>query len=246
MSQAPRLTHNKFVKDALVTPVNTTVPFSARSIEEPPAHFPLRREPLLKHPLDVALALTMLVVGSPVLAAIALSIKREDGGPILYKQERWGRGGAKFRVYKFRTMVPDSDAKYGIRQAAANDQRITRIGKRLRAMGLDELPQLINILKGEMSFVGPRALAIGEIVNDGNGNAITVEQVPGFAERLAVRPGLTSLATIRLPKDAPPRRKFAYDLVYVRNQTLALDLWLIVLSFWISFRGKWETRESKV
>lgn len=205
-----------------------------------------QREPFLKYPLDVALALLMLIVGAPVLLLIVLLIKREDSGPVLYEQDRWGRGGKTFRVKKFRTMIPDSDKKYGIRQATKNDERITRIGKTLRAMGLDELPQLLNILKGEMSFVGPRALAIGEIVNDGKGNQVTVEQVSGFYERLAVSPGLTSLATIYIPKDSPPRRKFAYDLVYVRNQSLALDARLIALSFWISFRGKWETRTRKV
>lgn len=205
-----------------------------------------RREPLLKYPLDVALALVMLILGSPILVAIMLAIKREDGGPILYTQERWGWGGRKFRVYKFRTMIPDSDTKYGIRQATADDHRVTRMGKRLRAMGLDELPQLVNILKGEMSFVGPRALAIGEVVKDRTGHRIAVEQVPGFCERLAVRPGLTSLATIYLPKDTSPRRKFAYDLVYVRRQSLVLDLQLIALSFSISFRGKWEARDRKV
>lgn len=211
-----------------------------------PASFTVHREPALKYPLDVALSLTMLGIGSPVIAVIAIAIRREDGGPVLYTQERWGRGGTKYRVYKFRTMVPDSDAKYGIRQAAEDDHRITRIGKRLRAMGLDELPQLLNILKGEMSFVGPRALALNEIVDDGKGNPITVEQVPGFCERLAVRPGLTSIATIYLPKDAAPRRKFAYDRLYVRKQSVWLDLQLIALSFWISFRGKWEARERKV
>ena len=204
------------------------------------------REPILKYPLDVALALMMLLVGSPVLALIALLIKREDGGPILYTQNRWGRSGQLIRVYKFRTMIPDSDKKFGIRQAEKNDSRITRIGATLRAMGLDELPQLFNILKAEMSFVGPRALAIGEIVNDGKGNMVTVEHIEGFYERLAVRPGLTSLATIYLPKDAPPRKKFAYDLVYVHRQSFGLDVRLIVLSFWISFRGKWETRAGKV
>jgi lipopolysaccharide/colanic/teichoic acid biosynthesis glycosyltransferase len=203
-------------------------------------------EPFLKYPLDVALAGTMLVVGSPVLLLIAILINREDGGPVLYEQDRWGRGGETFRVKKFRTMIPDSDAKYGIRQAAKNDSRITRIGKRLRAMGLDELPQLLNILKGEMSFVGPRALAIGEIVDDGKGNMVTVEQIPGFYERLAVKPGLTSLATIYLAKDTRPRTKFAYDTLYVKNQSTALDLRLIALSFWISFRGKWESRSEKL
>lgn len=219
---------------------------SSKDIERALGTIPVKREPRGKYLLDVALALTMLTLGSPVFALIAVAIKREDGGPVLYTQARWGRGGKEFKAYKFRTMVPDSDERYGIRPAQADDERITRVGKRLRAMGLDELPQLVNILKGEMSFVGPRALAVGEKVDDGRGNLITVEEAPGFYERLAVRPGLTSLATVRLPKGASPRKKFAYDRLYVRRQSTRLDLLLIALSFWISFRGKWEARERKV
>lgn len=96
-----------------------------------------------------------------------------------------------------------------------------------------------------MSFVGPRALAVGETILDANGNPIAYEQVPGFYERMAVRPGLTSVATIFIPKDSHPRRKFRYDLFYIRNLSFGLDIWLILLSFWISFRGKWETRGKK-
>ena len=112
-------------------------------------------------------------------------------------------------------------------------------------MGLDELPQLLNILWGEMSFVGRRSLAIGEIVKDEKGRVVKYEDIPGFWERLRVRPGLTGLATIYIPKDATPRRKFRYDLLYIRKQSFWIDLRLITLSFWISFRGKWETRGKK-
>jgi lipopolysaccharide/colanic/teichoic acid biosynthesis glycosyltransferase len=97
-----------------------------------------------------------------------------------------------------------------------------------------------------MSFVGPRSLAVGEIVHDETGTRIAYEEVHGFRERLAVRPGLTGLATIYIPKDVSPRRKFRYDLLYIRRQSFALDLRLLVLSFWISFRGKWETRAKKL
>ncbi|MBW1717674.1 MAG: sugar transferase, partial [Deltaproteobacteria bacterium] len=124
--------------------------------------------------------------------------------------------------------------------------RITRVGRILRSTGLDELPQLINIFKGEMSFVGPRSLAVAEIVQDEKGHVVNYEDISGFYERLSVRPGLTGLATIYIPKDAPPRRKFHYDLLYIRKQSLWLDLRLIFLSFWISFRGKWETRGKKM
>ena len=96
-----------------------------------------------------------------------------------------------------------------------------------------------------MSFVGPRSLAVGEVVQDEKGRMVQYEDIPGFWERLHVRPGLTGLATIYIPKDALPRRKFRHDFLYVRKQSFWLDLRLIFLSFWISFRGKWETRGKK-
>ena len=204
------------------------------------------REPLLKRPLDIILSGVMLALSVPVSLPIALAIKLEDGGTVFYRQERWGKVGTRFRVYKFRTMVPDADRKLGLKQAVENDQRITRIGRLLRAMGLDELPQILNILIGEMSFVGPRSLAVGEIVKDDKGDRVQYEDIPGFRERLQVRPGLTGLATIYIPKDATPHRKFRYDLFYIQKQSIYLDLHLIALSFWISFRGKWETRSSKI
>ena len=205
-----------------------------------------RREPLLKRPLDVLISSIMLLLSAPVSFFIAIAIKLEDGGPVFYRQERWGRFGKKFMVFKFRTMIPDADKKFGLRQAKENDQRVTRAGQILRATGLDELPQIINILRGEMSFVGPRALAVGEIVFDKKGERVDYETTPGFWRRLAARPGLTSLATIYIPKDSSAHRKFRYDLYYIRNLSLGLDLRLIALSFWISFRGKWETRQKKV
>lgn len=120
------------------------------------------------------------------------------------------------------------------------------MGKVLRAMGLDELPQVINIFKGDMSFVGPRALAVGEVLHLENGDKVEYEEVPGFWKRLSVRPGLTGITAIYKPKDISPQKKFRYDLLYVRNQSFWLDLRLIIISFWISFRGKWETRGKKV
>jgi lipopolysaccharide/colanic/teichoic acid biosynthesis glycosyltransferase len=141
--------------------------------------------------------------------------------------------------------VQNSDQDFGIKQAKENDPRVNGVGRILRATGLDELPQLLNIFKGDMSFVGPRSLAVGEIVKDGKGNVVEYEDVPFFRERLSVRPGLTGLATVYLPKDVPPLRKFRYDLLYIRKQSFWLDLRLIFLSFWISFRGKWETRGKK-
>ena len=203
-------------------------------------------EPLLKRPLDLVLSVFMMILAIPVFIPIALAVKLEDGGPIFYRQERWGQNGKHFRAYKFRTMLPNADQEFGIKQASENDRRITRVGGILRAMGLDELPQMINIFLGDMSFVGPRSLAVGEIVEDDRGRVIQYEDVPGFWERLSVRPGLTGLATIYIPKDVTPRRKFRYDLLYIRKQSFLLDLRLILLSFWISFRGKWESRGQKL
>jgi len=206
----------------------------------------LSREPLLKRPLDILISSIMLLLSAPVSIFIAIAIKLEDGGPVFYRQQRWGRLGNKFMVLKFRTMIADADKIYGLKQAQENDRRITRVGRILRATGLDELPQIINILCGEMSFVGPRALAVGEIIFDKNGGRIKYENTPGFHQRQAARPGLTSLATIYIPKDSPAHRKFRYDLYYIRKLSFGLDLRLIALSFWISFRGKWETRQRKV
>lgn len=219
--------------------------FGARSRGIHDASAPARPEPLLKRPLDFVLSTIGLVLSSPLWLLIAIAIKLDDGGDIFYEQERWGRGGRTFTVRKFRTMVMNADEKYGIKQAAEDDDRITRVGRLLRATGMDELPQLLAIWRGEMSLVGPRALAIGEKVTDRNGELVTYEQLSGFRERLSVTPGLTSIATIFIPKDAHPRRKFRYDLLYIRRQSFWLDVYLIALSLWISIRGKWETRGRK-
>jgi lipopolysaccharide/colanic/teichoic acid biosynthesis glycosyltransferase len=142
-------------------------------------------------------------------------------------------------------MVVDADKKYGAVQASLADPRVTRVGRVLRAMGLDELPQLWSILKGDMSMVGPRALAIGETYRDRNGDAVDYSSMPGFDERLRVRPGLTGAATVYLPKDAHPSERFEVDVEYVRNPSIWRDAKLVALSLWISFRGKWETRTKK-
>jgi len=207
---------------------------------------PKVQEPLLKRPLDIILSLLMMTVSAPFSLLVALAIKLEDGGPIFYRQERWGKGGIRFQAYKFRTMIRDSDGVFGIKQARENDPRITSVGRILRAAGLDELPQILNIFKGEMSFVGPRALAVGEILYDESGQRVNYEKIPDFWRRLSVRPGLTGICTIYRPKDISPRKKFRYDLLYIRKQSFWLDVRLIAVSFWISFRGKWENRGKKI
>ena len=115
---------------------------------------------------------------------------------------------------------------------------MTKVGKILRKTAMDELPQLVNILKGDMSFVGPRALRPEEKEVTGNGRVEELTHIPGYKKRYVVRPGLTGLAQIYIPADAPRRKKFRYDLFYIKKQSLWFDLKLIFLSFWITFRGK--------
>ena len=114
----------------------------------------------------------------------------------------------------------------------------------LKFRSMDELPQLWNIFRGDMSFVGPRALRPGEVESSG-GAPLRLDQVPGYEARIAVRPGLTGVAQIYAPRDVPRRQKFRYDRLYVRQQSMSLDLRLILLSFWISFLGTWESRGRK-
>jgi lipopolysaccharide/colanic/teichoic acid biosynthesis glycosyltransferase len=198
-----------------------------------------------KRTFDIALSGSGLVMSAPVWVVFAAAVKLEDGGDVFYGQERVGKDGHVFRVLKFRSMVQDAEVVSGPRQATANDPRITRVGHWLRATAMDELPQLLNIFKGDMSFVGPRALRPGEIEVQGDGRVERLEDVPGFERRCAVRPGLTGIAQIFAPRDIPRRQKFRYDALYLRKQGLALDLRLIALSFWITFRGSWESRGKK-
>jgi lipopolysaccharide/colanic/teichoic acid biosynthesis glycosyltransferase len=199
----------------------------------------------VKRLFDVGLAGIGLVASLPVWLLAALAIKLEDQGPVFYAQPRVGRHGRVFRVLKFRSMVPDAEAVSGARQAVAGDPRVTRVGRWLRATAMDELPQLWNIFRGDMSFVGPRALRPGEIEVSGDGELIQLEDVPGFTERCRALPGLTGIAQIYAPRDIPRRQKFKYDRLYIRRRTFWLDLRLIMLSFWITFRGSWEARGSK-
>jgi lipopolysaccharide/colanic/teichoic acid biosynthesis glycosyltransferase len=199
-----------------------------------------------KRALDVALSGLGLVASFPLWAIIALLIKLEDGGSVFYRQQRSGLNGVPFDVRKFRSMIPDAEARVGAVQASEHDPRVTRVGRVLRATAMDELPQLWNIFNGDMSFTGPRALRPGEIEVRGRGAVEKLEDVPGFAERSSVRPGLTGIAQIYAPRDITRRWKFRYDILYVRRQSFWLDVRLILLSFWITFRGSWEARGTKL
>jgi lipopolysaccharide/colanic/teichoic acid biosynthesis glycosyltransferase len=186
-----------------------------------------------------------LIFSVPLWGLITLVIQKEDGGPVFFRQYRWGKGGSQISVSKFRTMIPNANPMGVTVQASENDPRITRVGRILRATAFDEIPQLLNIWKGEMSFVGPRALPLNERQVREDDGELPDEQIPGFAERLRVTPGLTGIAQIWAPRDVPRRHKFKYDLLYLKRQSFLFDMKLIALSFWITFRGRWEVRGKK-
>jgi lipopolysaccharide/colanic/teichoic acid biosynthesis glycosyltransferase len=221
------------------------IEFSSLAVSTPRLGVEALSVPPGKRVLDLMLSGVGLVASMPLWLAIAAAIKLEDGGPVFYTQPRVGEGGGVFNVFKFRSMIVDAEAHVGAVQASENDPRITRVGKLLRATAMDELPQLWNIFRGEMSFVGPRALRPGEVEGTGR-EVVAIDEIPGYAERCRLRPGLTGVAQIYAPRDVPRRHKFRFDRVYARRQSFWLDVRLIGLSFWITFRGKWEHRESKV
>ncbi len=207
----------------------------------------MAEESIQKRIFDALLAGVGIVVSIPIWVLIAVLIKLEDRGPVFYKQYRVGKDGTQFPSVKFRSMIRDADCKYGPRQASENDPRVTKVGRVLRASAMDELPQLWNIFIGDMSFVGPRALMPNEIeLADKTGTTTPIQSVPGYIERHAVRPGLTGVAQVYASRDIPRRQKFRYDRFYIRKQSFLLDLKLILLSFWISFRGRWESRTDKL
>jgi lipopolysaccharide/colanic/teichoic acid biosynthesis glycosyltransferase len=173
--------------------------------------------------VHTALAAVIALLAAPVLVVVAVLVKLTSRGPIIYSQTRLGRDGRPFRIYKFRTMWHDCERHSGPRWSTPGDPRVTPLGRFLRATHLDELPQLWNVLKGEMSLVGPRPER-PEII------PVLEQAIPAYRERLRVRPGVTGLAQVQLPPDtdlASVRRKVACDLHYVRHGGLLLDLRLI-------------------
>jgi lipopolysaccharide/colanic/teichoic acid biosynthesis glycosyltransferase len=209
------------------------------ALESPPAAICLpRRYLILKRAFDFAVALVGLVASSPLWALIALAIWLEDGRPVFFRQERVGLHGRRFRVWKFRTMRQPRGRQHEAVDLE-DDYRVTKVGRLLRATAMDDLPALLNILVGDMSFVGPRTLLPFY-------KGQPIEQIPGFAVRSLVRPGLTGVAQVYASKDIPYRQKFSYDTLYIRRMSLWLDLKLFLLSFWVTFRGAWERRGRKI
>jgi lipopolysaccharide/colanic/teichoic acid biosynthesis glycosyltransferase len=198
---------------------------------------------MIKRLIDVLVAASGLLASAPLWLVIPAAIKIEDGGPVFFSQERVGLNGRVFRAMKFRSMIPDAEAGSGPVQASENDPRITAVGRLLRATAMDELPQLWNILIGDMSVVGPRPLRPGEIDVADDGRLVALEEIPGYDLRHLVRPGLTGLAQVYAPRDLKRAGKFRLDRLYLRKAGLCLDVKLVLLSFWITGRGDWERRD---
>ena len=201
---------------------------------------------MIKRSFDATLAGIGLMVSWPLWLIIPAAIRLEDGGPVFFRQSRVGRDGTLFDALKFRSMVPNADRTFGPVQAREHDPRVTRVGRLLRATAMDELPQLWNIFKGDMSFVGPRPLVPGEVEVRGDGRLVPLDAVPGYRERHRVRPGLTGLTQVYAARDIARASKFRLDLLYLKRASFLLDLKLILLSFWITGRGQWEARGRKI
>ncbi len=196
---------------------------------------------MIKRAFDFFLSVTGLFMSLPLWVIFAWAIWLEDGGVVLYSQERVGKGGRIFKGFKFRSMIPNAEKGLGPVQAKTDDPRITRFGKILRATAMDELPQLVNIARGDMSFVGPRALRPKEIELIPGSEAVDMSNIPGFEKRTSIRPGLTGFAQVFASRNLPREEKFKYDVWYVEHMSFWLDIKLILKSFAITFRAKWDT-----
>lgn len=183
-----------------------------------------------KRGMDVVLSLLALALLSPLIGLLALLIKLDSPGPVFFKQERMGKNGRIFQICKFRSMKPEAEKETGPTLAKEEDKRITPIGRWMRRHALDEIPQLLNVLKGEMSLVGPRPE-----------RPYFMEEfkkfAPAFWERLRVKPGITGLAQVKAPYDTEVQTKLKYDMLYLHQWSPFLDLWLIFKTLGIILKG---------
>jgi lipopolysaccharide/colanic/teichoic acid biosynthesis glycosyltransferase len=178
--------------------------------------------------LDIVVSIGILLVLCPLIFLISLLIKLTSPGPVRYKQQRIGKDGKTFTLYKFRTMVKDAENLSGFAPATNGDPRVTKIGRVLRPTRLDELPQLFNILRGDMSLVGPRPENLYRVENH--------RVLQGL--RLAVKPGLTGLAQIRSFYDLQPKHKIKYDYLYIQQRSLLLNLYILIKTIPVIFSKK--------
>jgi sugar transferase (PEP-CTERM system associated) len=188
----------------------------------------------VKRAFDLFCAIILLVLSLPVMLVTALLIKLESPGPVLYRQERTGLHGRSFSIAKFRSMRNDAEKDGKPVWAAANDARVTRVGAVIRRLRIDELPQLFNVLLGEMSLVGPRPERPYFVEQ-------LTQEIPFYALRHSVKPGVTGWAQVRYPYGATvedSQEKLQYDLYYVKNHTLFLDLLVLMETVSVVLTGK--------
>ena len=182
-----------------------------------------------KRAVDILLSLIALIITSPIMLVVAAAIKLEDGGPVFYKQKRVTRNGCEFDILKFRSMIVDAEKDGRARPATDRDPRITKVGNVIRTIRVDELPQILNILKGDMSIVGPRPERIEHVEE-------YCKDMPEFKYRLKVRGGLTGYAQIYGKYNTSPYDKLRLDLMYIENYSLLLDIKLILMTVRILFK----------
>lgn len=189
--------------------------------------------PILKRAVDIVGSLSLLMTLSPVMGAVAALVKLTSSGPVLFRQTRLTQGGKTFELLKFRSMVADAERVSGAVLAEKADPRVTRVGSFLRKTRLDELPQLLNVLAGDMSLIGPRPER-PEIAKE------LTRRIPRFHGRLATKAGLTGLAQViqGYPDGVRGyRRKLGLDLIYIRKQSIFLDLWIAARTIMVVLTG---------
>jgi exopolysaccharide biosynthesis polyprenyl glycosylphosphotransferase len=185
--------------------------------------------PIFKRAFEIVFSVALLLFTLPVLVLTMIAIKLESPGPVFYKQERVGLNGKRFEIIKLRSMRTDAE-KNGPQWAAKNDPRVTRVGKFIRKTRIDELPQLINILRGDMSLIGPRPE-----------RPVFTEkfdkEIPGFKKRLLVKPGLTGWAQVNGGYEMTPAEKFELDMFYIQNQSFKMDMQILFRTVWVVVSG---------
>lgn len=185
---------------------------------------------IYKRMLDILASIIGLIIGIPLIAIFGLLVKMEDRGPIFYKQERLGKNLKVFYIYKIRSMRVDAEKIGGAQWAQKDDPRITKTGKFIRKTRIDEIPQLFNILKGDMSLIGPRP----------ERPELTYKfekEIPGFIKRLTVKPGLTGLAQVNGGYEITPNEKLKWDLIYIKNRNIIMDMKIILKTVRVVFTG---------
>ncbi len=194
----------------------------------------LRSRKLIKRGLDLFFAAVLFALSLPVMLLAAIVIKLDSRGPVIFKQVRVGENGREFNIYKFRSMRQDAEAKSGPVWAGAQDNRVTKVGKFMRKTRIDELPQLVNVLKGDMSFVGPRPERPFFV-------AKLKEEIPYYSIRTVVKPGLTGWAQVRYPYGATVEdavEKLQYDIYYIKNMSPLLDMMIFFSTIKVVLTGQ--------